>query len=90
MTRPPDRRTERRDGPCELCGRSKPLSFHHPIPRHLPQAGGITAAFLIDDAPTASIFAFSHGGIHDLIPDEDKLGMHYRTRELLLAHESNT
>lgn len=84
--RPP---AARKDGPCELCGRLKPLSFHHLIPRHCHRKPRYRRRYTLDEMRRRGLYLCSlcHGGIHDLIPDEDELGARYNTRESLLAHE---
>lgn len=83
------RRPEGRDGPCELCGRDKPLSFHHLIPRHCHRKKRYRRLYTLDEMRRRGLYLCSlcHGGIHDLIPDEDELGRLYNTRDSLLAHE---
>lgn len=83
------RRADRKDGACELCGREKPLSFHHLIPRHCHRKQRYRRRFTVAEMRTRGLYlcALCHSGIHDLIPDEHELGTHYNTRESLLAHE---
>ena len=83
------RRADLKDGPCELCGRIKPLSFHHLIPRHCHRKPRYRRLFTRDEMRHRGLYLCSlcHSGIHDLIPDEDELGKNYHTRELLIAHE---
>ena len=67
----------------------KALTFHHLIPRHCHRKRRYLRRYSKDEMRTRGLYLCSlcHGGIHDLIPDEDDLGTHYHTRELLLAHE---
>jgi hypothetical protein len=82
-------RAARKDGPCEFCGRAKPLSFHHLIPRRCHRKPRYRRKYSIDEMRHRGLYLCSpcHRGIHDLIPDEEELGARYHTRELLLAHE---
>ncbi len=83
------RRPERKDGPCELCGRVKPLSFHHLIPRRCHRKPRYRRRYSVDELRHRGLYLCSlcHGGIHDLVPDEEELAARYHSRELLLGHE---
>jgi hypothetical protein len=83
-------RAQRKTGPCELCGRpGKSLTFHHLIPRHCHRKRRFRNRFTVEEMRSSGLWLCRacHGGIHDLIPDEQTLGWSYNTRGLLLAHE---
>ena len=86
-TTPP--RSSRRPDSCELCGRAKPLTFHHLIPRKNHRRPRFRRRYSNHEMRHRGLYLCGpcHRGIHDLIPDESELGERYTTRELLLAHE---
>ncbi len=75
---------------CELCGRQKPLTKHHLIPRGVHRKKRFQARFGKQEMHRRSLMICKqcHAGIHDLIPDEKELADKYHTRELLLANEA--
>ena len=74
---------------CELCGRFKPLTKHHLIPRGVHRKKRFATRFGKKEMQQRSLMLCRecHAGIHDLISDERELAEKYNTRELLLAHE---
>lgn len=74
---------------CELCGRVKPLSFHHLIPRHVHRKRRYRRQFDLSEMRTRGLYLckLCHDGIHALIPDEKLLASQYNTLDSLLAHE---
>lgn len=76
-------------GECELCGREKPLTEHHLIPRAVHNKSYFKKRFSKEEMKhrRISICRACHSGIHRLIPDEKELARHYHTKELLLADE---
>ena len=78
--RPPDR--------CEFCGRAKPLTFHHLIPRKNHRKARFRKRYAVGEMRSRGLYLCRqcHSGIHDLI-DEKELGERYTTKEDLLAHE---
>jgi len=75
--------------PCALCGRDRPLTFHHLIPRAVHARKRFRRKFTREEMKTRGILVCRkcHSGIHDLIPDEKVLAESYNTVESLLAHE---
>jgi formate hydrogenlyase subunit 6/NADH:ubiquinone oxidoreductase subunit I len=75
---------------CELCGRLKPLTFHHLIPRHVHRKRRYRRRYALAEMRCRGLYLckLCHDGIHDLIPDEKELAAHFNTRELLLTHEA--
>jgi hypothetical protein len=75
---------------CELCGRSKPLTKHHLIPRGVHRKKRFVTRFGKEEMHRRSLMLCKacHGGIHDLIPDEKELAEKYNTRELLLENDA--
>jgi len=75
---------------CELCGREKPLTKHHLIPRAVHGKKRYRDRFGKQEMIRRGIQICRqcHNGIHDLIPDEKLLAEHFYTKELLLAHEA--
>jgi hypothetical protein len=73
---------------CELCGRSKPLTKHHLIPRGVHRKRRFVDRFGKKEMHRRSLMLckLCHVGIHDLIPDEKELAEKYNTRELLLEN----
>jgi hypothetical protein len=74
---------------CDLCGRTKPLTEHHLLPRAVHRRKKYVARFGKREMQSRKLLLcrLCHNGIHDLIPDERVLAEQYNTRELLLAHE---
>lgn len=73
---------------CELCGRAKPLSFHHLIPRAVHSKTRYKKRYTKEEMRTRGLMLcrLCHNGVHNLIPDEKDLASLYNTRESLLAH----
>ncbi len=73
---------------CDLCGREKPLTFHHLIPRAVHRTKRFVERYGKDDMRSRGLYLcqLCHNGIHDLIPDEKLLADQYNTKEALLAH----
>jgi hypothetical protein len=74
---------------CEFCGRDKPLTFHHLIPRKNHRKARFRRRYSKHEMRHRGLYLCGpcHSGIHDLIPDETELGERYNTRDQLLAHE---
>lgn len=75
---------------CELCGREKPLTKHHLIPRAVHSKKKFIQKFGKKEMQHRGLMLCKpcHNGIHDLIPDEKELAESYNTKELLLANEA--
>ena len=75
---------------CELCGREKPLTFHHLIPRAVRSRSRFLKRFSKKEMQSRGLMICRkcHSGIHDIIPDEKELADKYNTKESLLAHPS--
>jgi hypothetical protein len=73
---------------CELCGRDKPLNFHHLIPRAMHGKRRFQRRFEREEMRSRglNLCRLCHSGIHDLLTERELAEM-YNTRELLLAHE---
>jgi hypothetical protein len=73
---------------CELCGRAKPLTFHHLIPRAVHSKKRFQRRFAKDEMHGRGLWIcrLCHSGIHDLI-SEKELADSYHTREALIAHD---
>ncbi len=73
---------------CEFCGRNKPLTFHHLIPRKVHDKRRFLRRYTKSEMRTRGLYLCRacHSGIHDLI-DEKELGERFNTKEDLLAHE---
>lgn len=83
-------RSERKSGPCELCGReNQKLTFHHLIPCKVHSKKKFLREHGRDEMKSRGLFLckLCHDGIHDIIEDEKELAESYNTKELLLAHE---
>ncbi|MGF1526380.1 MAG: hypothetical protein ACFCBW_06260 [Candidatus Competibacterales bacterium] len=78
----------RKEGDCDLCGRSQPLSFHHLIPRRCHGKTWFRKTFDKAEMKTRGldICYDCHAFLHRQF-DERELGKHLNTREALLAHE---
>jgi hypothetical protein len=72
---------------CELCGREKPLSFHHLIPKAVHGRRRFQRRHSKDEMRSRGIYIcrLCHFGIHDLI-SERELAETFATKEALLAH----
>lgn len=74
---------------CELCGRAKPLTEHHLIPRAVHSKKRFIRRFGKEEMRNRKLMCCKqcHDGIHDLIPDEKMLADEYNTRSLLLKDD---
>lgn len=80
-------RAERRDGPCEICDRKKPLTFHHLIPKMVHNRKRYQKRYTKQELNTGLyICKLCHDGIHDYFK-ETELAANFNTKELLLGHE---
>lgn len=79
---------EQASGGCELCGRDKPLTFHHLIPRAMHNKPRFRKRYARKEMQTRglSLCRTCHAGLHDLLTEKE-LGEAYNTRESLLDHE---
>jgi len=86
---PAPARAARRPDRCEFCGRDKPLTFHHLIPRKNHRKARFRRRYSNHEMRHRGLHLCHpcHAGIHVLIPDETELGERYPTRDQLLAHE---
>jgi hypothetical protein len=75
---------------CELCGRRKPLTKHHLVPRAVHRKKRYVNRFGKKEMRKRGLMICEqcHDGIHDLIPDERELAEQYHTKELLLANDA--
>lgn len=73
---------------CSLCGREKPLTFHHLIPRKCHRNKWFQKNFDKMDMKTRGIEVCRdcHRHIHVSFTEKE-LGRHYNTREALLEQE---
>ncbi len=73
--------------PCELCGRSKPLTFHHLIPKALHGKKRFQKRHTKNELRTRGLYLCRqcHDGIHDLIAARE-LAEKFASKEALLAH----
>jgi hypothetical protein len=73
---------------CELCGREKPLTFHHLIPRKCHRKKWFLRHFDKVEMKTRGLDLCRdcHRHLHRSF-DEQTLGRHYNTREALMAQE---
>ncbi len=74
---------------CELCGRDKPLTKHHLIPRAVHGKTRFRRLYTKAEMHTRAIMIcrLCHNGIHDLIPDEKQLAEQFNTLAALQSHE---
>jgi hypothetical protein len=72
---------------CELCGRDKPLTFHHLIPKAVHGRRRFQRRHTKNELRSRGIYIcrLCHSGIHDLL-SEQELAEKFATRETLLAH----
>lgn len=82
------RSAELRPETCQLCGRARPLTQHHLIPRFVHGKKRFTKRYTKDEMKTRllSLCRPCHRGLHQLF-SERELAEHYATRELLLGDE---
>lgn len=75
--------------PCALCGRQRPLTFHHLIPRTCHSNKWFKKRFSRDDMHSRGIDVCRncHSFIHQQF-SEKQLGRMYNTLEALQAHEA--
>ena len=72
-------------GPCALCGRETPLTFHHLIPRKMHRRTRFRKAYERDELQRGiDVCARCHKGLHRL-HDEMTLGRDLNTLEALVA-----
>ena len=72
---------------CELCGRVKPLTFHHLIPKAVHKRNRYKKRHTKEELQAGlDICRVCHSGLHDLLT-EVELADNYNTKELLLSHE---
>ena len=72
---------------CELCQCEEAYNFHHFIPRTLRSNKWFKRRYTRQEMQQGmEVCKPCHSAIHDLIPDEKKLGRNYNTREKLLDH----
>ena len=81
------RRVNRSVPCCELCGRAKPLSFHHLIPKAVHGRRRFQKRHSKDEMRSRGIYIcrLCHSGIHDLLSARE-LAEKFTTREALLEH----
>lgn len=82
-------RSERKNGPCELCGApGKVLTFHHLIPKMNHRKKRFQKQYSKSEMQTRGLYICKpcHSGIHDYFTEKE-LGTTYNTKEALLAHE---
>lgn len=72
---------------CELCGREKPLTFHHLIPKAVHGKKRFAKRYSKQEmqARGINVCRLCHNGIHDLI-SEKELAENFTTKEALLEH----
>ena len=74
---------------CELCGREKPLTFHHLIPKAVHKKPRFQKRHTKEELRSRGlrVCRLCHNGIHDLI-SEKELAENFATKESLVAHPS--
>lgn len=72
---------------CELCGRDKPLTFHHLIPKAMHGKKRFQKRHTKDELRTRglNLCRLCHNGLHDLLTERE-LAEQFNSRELLLEH----
>ncbi len=72
---------------CELCGRDKPLTFHHLIPKAMHGKKRFQKRHTKQELHTRglNICRLCHNGLHDLLTERE-LAEQFNSRELLLEH----
>ena len=72
---------------CELCESEDAHNFHHFIPRTLHSNKWFKKRYTREQMQAGiKVCKSCHSAIHDLIPDEKKLGKYYNSKEKLLTH----
>ncbi len=75
------------EGPCELCGRVRPLTFHHLIPRSVHANKWFKERHTREEmARGIDVCRDCHSAIHRFVPSEKTLARDYATKEQLLTH----
>jgi len=75
-------------GPCALCGREVPLTFHHYIPRTVHSNKWFKKNFTREQmAEGIDVCRDCHSAVHKFVPSEKELARKYNAREKLLEHE---
>jgi hypothetical protein len=72
---------------CELCGREKPLTFHHLIPKAMHRKPRFQKRYSKETLRTQGLMIcrLCHNGIHDLI-SEKELAEKFVTKDALVEH----
>ncbi len=72
---------------CDLCGRDKPLTFHHLIPKALHRRRRYQKRHTKAEMRSCGIDICRqcHDGIHDLVSKQE-LADNFRSKEALLGH----
>jgi hypothetical protein len=72
---------------CELCGRAKPLTFHHVIPKAMHGKPRFQKRHTKEEMRTRGLYIcrLCHNGLHDLLTERE-LGENFTSKELLLEH----
>jgi hypothetical protein len=72
---------------CQLCQCEESYNFHHFIPRTLHSNKWFKKRWTREEMRKGIMVCEScHRTIHDLVPDEKRLGRDYNTLEKLLGH----
>ncbi len=72
---------------CQLCQSENAHNFHHLIPRTLHGNKWFKKRYTREQMRAGiEVCKSCHRAIHDLEPNEKKLGRHYHSLEKLLAH----
>lgn len=87
--KPPEQPEAADAGGCELCGRDKPLTFHHLIPRKCHRKKWFQRHFSKTEMQTRGLDLCRdcHRHLHRTYTEQE-LGRHYNTREALMAQEA--
>ena len=72
---------------CELCHAGRVHNFHHFIPKTLHSNKWFKKRYTREEMSKGlDLCKECHDTIHDIEPDEKKLGRNFNTREKLLSH----
>ncbi len=75
------------EGACDLCQRTRTLTFHHLIPRTVHSNKWFKKRFTRDEmAQGLDLCTDCHTAVHTHIPSEKELARSYHTKEALLEH----